>query len=54
MIPQVWQGASKAGSPEQSIDAALEPLRQLRASNGGHVYSEEMVTFVRSLNFDLE
>jgi len=33
---------------------ALEPLRALRPMNGGPGYSEEMVQYVRSLNFELD
>ncbi|KXZ52377.1 hypothetical protein GPECTOR_9g421 [Gonium pectorale] len=32
----------------------LEPLRDIRPMNGGPGYSEDMVTYVRSLNFELE
>ncbi len=32
----------------------LEPFRSTRPINGGPAYSDELVTLVRSLNFDLD
>lgn len=32
----------------------LQPMRDVRPSNGGPGFSEEMVTYVRALNYDLD
>eukprot|EP00983_Pelagomonas_calceolata_P048034 1140889-Pelagomonas_calceolata.AAC.1 len=52
---QVWQG-SQPGSSVHEMDPwmALQPFRDNRPINGGTGCTEEMVTLVRSLNFELD
>ncbi|MEW5300245.1 MAG: hypothetical protein WDW36_003187 [Sanguina aurantia] len=36
------------------MEEVLQPMRDVRPSNGGPGFSEEMVTYVRALNYDLD
>ncbi len=52
---QVCQGLrDPATGQQQDLWALLAPVRAIRPSQGGPAFSEEMVTFIRSLNFDLD
>mmetsp|Transcript_15542 Transcript_15542/g.42132 ORF Transcript_15542/g.42132 Transcript_15542/m.42132 type:complete len:226 (-) Transcript_15542:487-1164(-) len=55
LLDKVWQG-SQPGSSVHEMDPwmALQPFRDNRPINGGTGCTEEMVTLVRSLNFELD
>jgi hypothetical protein len=47
-------GAPQEGGSRVDLFSLLGPLRQHRPSAGGPGYSDEMVTYIRALNFDLD
>jgi hypothetical protein len=51
---QVCQGAPTADGARVDMYSLLQPLRDLRPSHGGPGYSEEVLTELRALNFDLD
>ncbi|GFH23272.1 uncharacterized protein HaLaN_20863 [Haematococcus lacustris] len=55
LLQQVCVGLpAEEGGPPSDLWSWLQPVRSMRISQGGPGYSEEMVTFLRSLNFDLD
>ena len=47
-------GAPQADGTRTNVYNILKPVRDTRASNGGHTYSEELVMALRALNFEIE
>jgi len=55
LLDKVCQGAPAAeGAGRVDLYAALQPLRDLRPRHGGPGYSEDALTELRALNFDLD